>query len=390
MSEMSFPEPKQPVEATDPTELQRAVADGEAITLLDVRAPADYEAWHIEGAGVTDANVPYYEFLENDVTDILEQVPDDENLIVVCAKGKASEYVASLLNEHGYAATMLDEGMHGWARLYDHTDVALESGTTVRQYHRPSSGCLAYMIYDGCKAVVVDPLRAFTERYVADAQDLGLDITAVLDSHVHADHISGARELAAETDARLLLPDRAVARGVTYDGEFETVTDGDTLTAAEATIDAVGAPGHTSGMMAYLVDGEMILTGDTLFIDNVARPDLEEGDEGAPEAAAQLYETLQQRILSLPGETLVGAAHVGTDTDPREDGAYLATLDEVTATLDVLSADEETFVEQILSNMPPQPANFEQIIAINLGQETADADEAFELELGPSNCAASA
>jgi glyoxylase-like metal-dependent hydrolase (beta-lactamase superfamily II) len=279
--------------------------------------------------------------------------------------------------------------MNGWARLYEHTDIVLDSGTTVRQYRRPSSGCLAYMIYDDGAAAVVDPLREFTDRYVADAADLGVEITAVLDTHVHADHVSGVRELAAETGADLLLPEAAVARGVDYDADFETVADGDDLAVGSATVEALYTPGHTSGMTSYLVDGEVLLTGDTLFVDSVARPDLEDGDEGAPDAAAQLYDTLQNRILALDEETLIGAAHFGPNSDPREDGAYLADLATVAEAVDLLSAGKDEFVDRVLADMPPRPANYGEIIATNLGRERATDEEAFELELGPNNCAAS-
>jgi glyoxylase-like metal-dependent hydrolase (beta-lactamase superfamily II) len=389
MSEMSFPEPDAPVGTTAPDELKARIDAGEEVAILDARATSEYDAWQIDGPNVADANVPYFRFLEGVTDDLLEQVPDDDDLVVVCAKGQASEYVAGILNEEGYEATNLEDGMNGWARLYEHTDVVLDTGATVRQYRRPSSGCLAYMIYDDEAAVVVDPLREFTDRYVADAADLGVEITAVLDTHVHADHVSGVRELAAETGADLLLPEAAVARGIDYDADFETVADGDELAVGSATVEALSTPGHTSGMTSYLVDGEVLLTGDTLFVDSVARPDLEEGDEGAPDAAAQLYETLQDRVLALGDETLIGAAHFGPNSEPREDGAYLADIATVTDEIDLLSVGKDEFVDRVLADMPPRPANYGEIIATNLGQQTADDDEAFELELGPNNCAAS-
>jgi glyoxylase-like metal-dependent hydrolase (beta-lactamase superfamily II) len=131
------------------------------------------------------------------------------------------------------------------------------------------------------------------------------------------------------------------------------------------------------------------MTGDTLFVDSVARPDLEDGDEGAPDAAARLYETLQERLLTLPDDTLVAAAHFGGCSEPRADGAYVAPIGEVEDEVDLLSNDKESFVDDVLADMPPRPSNYEDIIATNLGQQHADADEAFELELGPNNCAAS-
>ena len=389
MSQMDFPEPDAPVESTDPEALKAAIDAGEDVTILDTRAQSNYESWAIDGENVTDANVPYFEFLEGVTDDLLERVPDDDDLLVVCAKGESSEYVAGLLNEEGYDATNLADGMQGWARVYEHTDIDLDSGATVRQYRRPSSGCLGYMVYDGGEAAVVDPLRAFTDRYVDDAAELGVEITAVLDTHVHADHISGVRQLADAADADLLLPAHAVERGLEYDADYETVADGDTVAVGSATIEALYTPGHTSGMTSYLVDDDLVLTGDTLFVDSVARPDLEDGDEGAPDAAAQLYETLQERLLTLPDDTLVAAAHFGGCSEPREDGAYVAPIGDVEEDVSLLSNDRDEFVEEVLADMPPRPSNYEEIIATNLGQQSADDEEAFELELGPNNCAAS-
>jgi glyoxylase-like metal-dependent hydrolase (beta-lactamase superfamily II) len=142
-------------------------------------------------------------------------------------------------------------------------------------------------------------------------------------------------------------------------------------------------------MTSYLIDDAVLLTGDGLFTESVARPDLEEGDDGAPEAARTLYRSLQDRVLVLDDDVIVGGAHFSAAADPGEDGTYTATIGDLVERMDALSMDEEEFVELVLADMPPRPANYEEIIAINLGQADADADEAFELELGPNNCAAS-
>jgi glyoxylase-like metal-dependent hydrolase (beta-lactamase superfamily II) len=142
-------------------------------------------------------------------------------------------------------------------------------------------------------------------------------------------------------------------------------------------------------MTSYLVDDSFLATGDGLFIESVARPDLEEGDEGAPDAARQLYETIQERILPLPEETLVGGAHFSDAAEPAADGTYTAPLGVLVEEMDALTMDEDEFVDLILSDMPPRPANYGEIIATNLGQESVDDEEAFTLELGPNNCAAS-
>ena len=89
------------------------------------------------------------------------------------------------------------------------------------------------------------------------------------------------------------------------------------------------------------------------------------------------------------GGLLVGGAHYSDAAEPAEDGTYTAPIGQLREEMDALTMDEDDFVETVLADMPPRPANYEDIIATNLGQQSADDDEAFELELGPNNCAAS-
>jgi glyoxylase-like metal-dependent hydrolase (beta-lactamase superfamily II) len=390
MDEMDFPTPDVSVESITPDQLRERISTGEAVTILDTRMTSEYGEWHIEGERVDSFNVPYFQFLDEEIDDaILAEIPADRELVVVCAKGGASEYVAGVLAERGYETVHLDEGMNGWARIYDAVEVERYDGAgTVLQYQRPSSGCLGYLVVDGDEAAVVDPLRTFTERYLDDAASFDAELTYALDTHIHADHVSGVRTL-AEEGVEGVVPAAAVDRGVTYADEVTVAEDGDTFAVGDITIETIHTPGHTTGMTSYLVDGSLLATGDGLFVESVARPDLEDGDEGAPDAARLLYETLQERILALPDGTLVGGAHFSDAAEPAGDGTYTAPLGDLVEQMDALSMDEDAFVDLVLADMPPRPANYEDIITTNLGQETVDDQRAFELELGPNNCAAS-
>ncbi|WP_312908454.1 MBL fold metallo-hydrolase [Natronosalvus caseinilyticus] len=390
MSEMDFPTPDVAVDSITPVELKASIDDGESVTILDARMQSDYDKWRIEGDTVETINVPYFEFLDDEIDDdVLAQIPDDREVTVLCAKGGASEFVAGALEERGYDVNHLEDGMNGWARIYEAREVTNYDGAgTLLQYQRPSSGCLGYLLYDGDDAAVIDPLRAFTDRYLEDADDLGVNLTYAFDTHVHADHISGLRSL-AEEGVVSVLPAPAADRGVTYTDDVTLAEDGDEFAVGDATIEAVYTPGHTSGMTSYLIDDGLLATGDGLFVESVARPDLEEGDDGAEDAARTLYESLQERVLTLPEDTLVGGAHFSDAAVPAEDGTYTAPIGDLVDRMDALTMDEDEFVDLILADMPPRPANYEDIIATNLGQQTAENDEAFELELGPNNCAAS-
>jgi glyoxylase-like metal-dependent hydrolase (beta-lactamase superfamily II)/rhodanese-related sulfurtransferase len=390
MDDMDFPTPDASVESVAASELKARVDAGESVTLLDSRMQSDYEEWRIDGDTVESINVPYYEFLDEEIDeDVLAQIPDDREVTVLCAKGGASEFVAGALKDRGYEVDHLEEGMNGWARIYEAVEVERYEGSgTLLQYQRPSTGCLGYLVYDDGEAAVIDPLRAFTDRYLDDAAELGVDLEYAIDTHVHADHVSGIREL-AEEGVEGVVPAASVDRGLTYADGMTLAEDGDEFRVGDVTVETVSTPGHTSGMTSYLIDGELLATGDTLFVESVARPDLEEGDEGAEDAARQLYETLQERVLSLPDEILIGGAHFSDAAVPAADGTYTAPIGELREKMAALSMDEDEFVELILSDMPPRPANHEKIIATNLGQQETDDDEAFELELGPNNCAAS-
>jgi glyoxylase-like metal-dependent hydrolase (beta-lactamase superfamily II) len=371
-----------------PAELHRRIATGEPVSVLDLRDRDEVDTWRIEGGGVTLRQAPMMQFAAAEATGTVDDLAADlgleEPVVAVCGEGEASDHVAGLLGEAGIEAHNLAGGMEAWAELYLAAETEAGEATVV-QYHRPSSGCLSYMIASGEEAVVVDPLRAFVDRYVEDAAERGVSIAAAVDTHVHADHVSGIRDLAVETGGRAVVPSGALDRGLAF--EAETIDDGETLRVWDAAIEARHVPGHTTEMTAFGVGG-VLLTGDSLFLESVARPDLERGEGGARDLAKQLHESLQG-LLGLPDHTAVVPGHVGPDAEPGENGVHGATLGELRDRLDLLGLDREAFVERVLGDMPPRPANYERIIATNLGREEVDPAEAFELELGPNNCAAS-
>lgn len=387
MTDGTPPDAEEEVVSITPEGLKEHIDSGEDVFILDARSEGDFEEWHIDGENVELVNYPYFQLLDGIPEDLLVDIPSDQTITVLCAKGGSSEMVAELLEEEGYDVNHLARGMNGWARIYEYQELDVDTGTTIAQYQRPSSSCLTYLLVDGDEAAVIDPLRAFVDEYIQDAQALGAEITYAIDTHVHADHISGVLTLAAESGAEIVLPAPAAERGIEYEHPYTTVADDDKLSVGNTTIKVVHTPGHTSGMTSYRVE-DVLFTGDGLFTESVARPDLEDED-AAREAARTLYDTLHETILPLPAETVIAPAHFSDSATPTENGAYTARLGDLEASMDVLTMDCEEFVEFILSEMPPRPANYEDIIATNLGQKAIDNEEAFELELGPNNCAAS-
>jgi len=402
-----------------PEELHDRIQRGERVRLLDVRNREEFEAWRIDRRGVDATQVPYAEFMaakaRGEAGEFAAELDLHDPVVAVCPRGEASATVADLLRETGAEARNLDGGMRGWARVYDAREVpTVTEGSesdepTVLQYDRPASGCLSYLLASGDEAGVIDPLRAFADRYVADAEERGAKLRWAIDTHVHADHLSGVRTVAEETGATAVYPLGATERELAFEArlsddagspsewqDIRLLEDGDELRVGEATLTALHAPGHTTELTALRL-GDVLFSGDALFADSFGRPDLERGEEGASDLAETLYDTLTERLLVLPDETLVAPGHrtPGAEPNPDENGTYTARLAAVRERLRIPDGQEkaekkEAFVARVLDSLPPRPANYETIISANLGQESVDDETAFEMELGPNNCAVGA
>jgi glyoxylase-like metal-dependent hydrolase (beta-lactamase superfamily II) len=216
--------------------------------------------------------------------------------------------------------------------------------------------------------------------YLWLAEGRGWRITRVLDTHVHADHLSRSRRLAELLGATLHMPEGAP---VSY--PFAALEDGDALEVGSATLEAVRTPGHTPESTSYLLDERALFTGDTLFLSAVGRPDLDATPEGSRERARELYRSLQ-RLFALGADTLVLPGH--TSKPVAFDGEPIsAPLSEVRESVRVLREGEDTFVEKIAGHVSPTPSNFAHIVELNRAGVSPEGDPT-ELEAGANRCAA--
>lgn len=359
------------------TELADKIARGEKVTILDVRPDAE---WRIEGPGVTFLHLPAARVAE-EAPRVVESLAGP--VAVVCERGMTARGVAGTLREAGADASVLANGMRGWIgtlRAYP-VDIGIP-GTLVTQVQRPGRGCLSYVVVVGGEALVVDPApdAAF---YAALAERAGARVTQVFDTHIHADHLSGARALADLTGAELRLPAASLERGVAYAERVRPVADGEVLLDGPPAIRAVALPGHTTDMTGLLIGERALIAGDSLFADGIARPDLQRGDrEGALAMARVLHTTLRERVLGRPDDVVLLPCHTHPGVRPA---AIAPTLAEVRAAVPELSVeDPDRFAETLTAAMPPRPLNFEAIIAANSGTREPDP----ELEGGGNSCAA--
>ncbi|PEI86579.1 MBL fold metallo-hydrolase [Bacillus pseudomycoides] len=356
----------------------------EELFILDVRNEADYMDWRMEGKQVFSINKPYFDLLEG-VESILEELPKEKDILVVCAKEGSSKFVAEQLIEAGLKNVYyLAGGMKAWSEYAKPIKVGdLKDGGSVYQFNRLGKGCLSYMVISNGEAVVIDSMRTI-EAYEKFAKEQGAMITNVMDTHLHADHISGGRKLAEKVKGTYWLPPKD-AEEVVF--SYEPLVEGTVITVGETKIDieAIYSPGHTIGSTSFIVDDAYLLSGDILFVDSIGRPDLA---GKAEDWVSDLRNTLYTRYKTLSQDLIVLPAHYSKVSEMNEQGRVRAKLKDLfkrNAGLNI--EDELEFRKTVTENLPPQPNAYQDIRQTNMGKINPSVEEEREMEIGPNRCA---
>ncbi|MCF6093587.1 MBL fold metallo-hydrolase [Microaerobacter geothermalis] len=372
------------IPALTPEQLYQKIASGEKVFVFDVRNRDEYNDWKIEGKELQSVNVPYFEIIEDEDNEVhYENLPKDAKIVVVCAKGGASEYIAEILQAKGFDVSHLEGGLLAWSEFYYPTMVAFDEKMKLFQINRYAKGCLSYMIISSGEAAVVDPGRQI-QVYMDLAKKEGVKITRILDSHLHADHISGGTELAKRTGATYYLNSSEGAQV-----PFEPLEKHEKIKFGRVELEvlAIKTPGHTPGSVSFLVNNKFLLSGDTIFVGGLGRPDL--GGK-AHEWALDLYDTVFNKIRNLADDVMVLPAHFADIQEMNDHGIVGETLGNIRKSNEQMQmADKEEFTKMVATSAESstKPPNFEDIVAINRGVKRVDADEATELEIGPNRCA---
>jgi glyoxylase-like metal-dependent hydrolase (beta-lactamase superfamily II) len=233
-------------------------------------------------------------------------------------------------------------------------------------------GCLAqasYLVGSDGEAAIVDPRRDVDE-YISEAAALGLRIRWVIETHLHADFVSGHRELAERTGATIVIGARAEAAF-----PHHAARDGDRLRVGRLVLEVLETPGHTPDSICVTVTDpaasdrpRMVLTGDTLFVGDVGRPDLV-GARGysSEEMAGMLYESLHHRLLALPDEVEVYPAHgAGSLCGRNMSKETSSTIGEQRRlNLALRPMSREDFVRWVTTDLPEIPQHFALDVALN-------------------------
>lgn len=365
---------------------------GDDILLLDVRNLEEYLAWKFEPRRpVETVHVPYFDFIE-DADEAMARVPHEREreIVVLCAKGGSSEMIVDMLRDTGVRAKNVTGGMVAYGEYLEPVKLPLEAAEAARfslfQVNRRGKGCLSYVIVSGGEAVVVDPSRdvSWYEAFLA-AQ--GARLVRVLDTHVHADHVSGGPELARRLRAPYFV---SAGAGFELRHKVTPLEDGQRIRlggerGVSIEVRVIPTPGHTPGSTCFLVDGRYLLTGDTLFVASVGRPDL--GGHAA-EWGRDLFFSLRDRLGELAPHTRVLPAHYGGAAEISEEGVVWGRLGDLRKMVPELQIETpEEFVNAMRGAVKDPPKAYAEIIKLNLGG-VASEEQISEWELGKNQCAA--
>ena len=367
-----------------PAELYAEIEQGRCPYILDVRNQDEYAVWQIEGTrSVPMKNVPIWVAVEESET-LAQELPEDA--VVVCAHGNGSDLLIDVLKDEGCEVRTLEGGTAAWAELLVSRPIdGLPEGMVGYQIARPAKACLSYLVgAPGHGCIVVDPAR-FPQTYRDLAAQHGMTITHVLDTHVHADHVSGGPAMAAELGVPYHVP--VEDSGAQTPFANEPLADGTVidLGAAQLEVLAIKMPGHTPGSTCVHIPGHLILTGDTVFVRGLGRPDL---TGKASELATELFHTIHDRLAPLDRATKVMPAHWTLMEEIDDRGMVETTLGAVFEADIMTVGDMERFIDEIVATLPAAPDFYETIRLVNAGQ-AATAEEIETLEIGKNQCAAS-
>ncbi|HET7039034.1 MAG TPA: MBL fold metallo-hydrolase [Gemmatimonadales bacterium] len=369
------------------TELAAALERGQPLQVLDIRAP------HRLAAGAISAteparffNVPgskLFALGEAAAVGLDPALP----VAVVCGHGNSSRQMAAWLGAQGYDARSLRGGMAAWMQCAIPRPVPPPPGVDrLLQFDRLGKGALSYLLIAGGEAVVIDAPRAF-QPLVDAAQQAGARITAVMDTHLHADYLSGGPVLAA----RLGVPYRLHRADATspYDGRrgtlaFVPLDEGDVVSIGKTALRVMHTPGHTEGSVTF-VGGDTAFTGDFVFVQSVGRPDLA---GRTTEWTEDLWRSLERARREWPAATMVRPGHYASETERGPDRSVGAAWGDLLPGNEALRiADPDGFRKWVSARTRDAPDAYRIIKTANLGLLSLDDSQVEELEGGKNECA---
>lgn len=359
----------------------------EDFLLLDVRNEEDFGRFKVEGPyPINMVNVPYMEFIEHEAESVA-RVPKAGKVRIVCAKEGSAKYVGDILESSGFTDVgYLTKGIVSWGNML--SPIRLNDGADygLYQFRRPGKASCSYALVYGKEMMVFDPAKNIAE-YQAFADANGCAIIYTFETHRQADYISGSQGIAKATGAQIVAPEPDF-KGAAF--MYTPAADGDifTFTGGGPSVRIMHTPGHTPGSTCYLIDDRFLVSGDTVFILSIGRPDL----GGMAEAwSKMLFKTMTEIIVPMEETIQVLPGHYMDWKEANADLIFTETIGRIREiNADIYSiADERRFFAFIEANMRKQPDEYAKIREINAGFLEVDETQQDIMDLGKNECAAS-
>jgi len=357
------------------------------MVVLDVRNKVDFNRFKVESPyPFTMQNISYFDFMEIE-DECVARVARDKPVRIVCAKEGSAKFVAEILDRHGLQDVgYLAGGIKSWGNLL--VPVLLNPGEAyqIYQFIRPGKASASYGLQNGDELMLFDPSRN-TDFYLEFADKKNCRLIKTFETHLQADYIAGSRTLSEKTGAEFLANTNDFA-GAKID--YIPLQDGaiHNFSRPGPKVQCVFTPGHTPGSTSFVVDDRYMISGDTIFIQSIGRPDL----GGQVEAWSEKLFMSLQNIRKYQDTMLVLPGHYMSWEEANDHLAFVATLAETkTFNKEIFAIrDASTFLQFIKNNMREQPDEYAMIRRINANLEQVDDNKAEELDLGKNECAATA
>jgi len=364
-------------------------SEGQDFTLLDVRNNEEFGRFKVEGPHLSKMiNIPYMEFIEKEDESVAQvQVPKEESIRIVCAKEGSAKYVAEILVKNGWQdVRYLEEGIKSWGNMLAPKLVASESGYKLYQFIRPGKASCSYGLVYEDEMTVFDPSRN-VQFYQNFAKEQGARIIKTFETHLQADYISGSQQIFSGTGAQIVGHENDF-KAATF--EYKSPNDQEVFKFAKGgpEIQAIHMPGHTPGSTSYLIDNKYMVSGDTLFILSIGRPDL---GGMAEDWSKLLFNTLKTKVAGLDDDLVILPGHYIEWDEANPQQMFVDTLGSIrNKNADIYGiTEEDEFVRFIKDNIRKQPDEYAEIRKVNAGLLEVDDEDQEIMDLGKNECAAS-
>ncbi len=368
-------------------ELYQWIVDQQKFVLLDVRNKQDFGRFKVEGPHPIEMlNVSYFDFMEIEDECVAQMPGRDTPIRIVCAKEGSAQFVAEILEKHGFTDVgYLAGGIKSWGNLLVPKLLSPGASYELYQFIRPGKGSCSYGLLYNKEIILFDPTRN-VDFYLDFAKQRECTIVKTVETHLQADYIAGSRMI-SDTSGAAFYANEGDFSGAKID--YNKLQDGDEIGFQNGpSVLVVFSPGHTPGSTMFVIDRRYVITGDIVFIKSIGRPDL--GGK-VDEWSGTLFNTItgiksmDETITVLPGHYI--------DWDEANDELNFARpLGEIKQLNDHIYAidNESDFLEFIKSHMREQPPEYATIRLVNANLEVVDDEKAEVLDLGKNECAASA